>query len=119
MNKTFLLMLPVVIVFGAFTANAQERQSSVPEYDAKDTQSLLSQSGFIALEVGNEITRDNTHLVIGNRAETNNPNAVTAQQHPTVFQERPVDITVEKIIVGNTDTGVDLNRIKSQLNQAY
>lgn len=136
MNKLSILLVSALIASGASVAHAQSSRvsapESVPEYDQKDTENLNSQAGFVALDMGDEITEDNTErAAVGLEAVVPPAPVVGVEviQQPAPapvvgvlvepVQEPAVEVTVEQVITGNTDTGVDLNKIKPQLDQAY
>ena len=116
MKTLSILTMTTLLAFGGAVAHAQDTKTSVPEYEQKNTANLNSQVGFVGLNVGEEITSDNTERAV---TGLNNVQHPAPEPAPVIVKQAPTAVIFEKSVVGNTDTGVDLDQIKPELDNAY
>jgi septal ring-binding cell division protein DamX len=124
MNINAFLTFVALVIIGIGSAYAQNVKTSVPEYDQKNTANLTTQSGFVGLQVGEELTKDNqqrhgTDFMQPTEVHQSEQNPMVSPAAPVIVMEQPPVVNVEKVIIGNTDTGVDLDKIKPQLEREY
>lgn len=120
--------------------HAADPKTGVPEYDVKNTANLEARTGLSVLEMGRVLSGNRyvpTQTVTALQAEAapvdSNPallfnpqmpatpalavqqNMIPADIEPAAGQ--PQSVNVERFVIGNTDTGVDIEAMQKQLDR--